>query len=124
MTLLRGLNMNSTDEFLKALQSLQPLPELVLEYRIHYNDQGTIVMCSMTNHPENTQYLVVDKKIYDNYFRYRVEDGKLKMVDNDPGYRVQLKSSTQGYAVVKNHAGILLELNEEYRDIEYYDANC
>jgi hypothetical protein len=44
------------------------------------------------------------------------------MIDRTGGIRVQLTSSTQGYAVVKNHAGILLE-NEKYSDIEYYEDN-
>lgn len=122
MLLLGDLNMNWEDEFIKALQSIEPMPELVLEYRLHYNQNGDIYMCSMVNHPENISYLVVDKETYDNYFRYCVRKGVLKLIDTAPGMRVQLTSSTQGYAVVKNHAGILLE-NEEYSDIEYYEDN-
>jgi hypothetical protein len=59
---------------------------------------------------------------YHEYFRYYIVDGKLKKIDTNPGYRVQLKSSDQGYCVVRNHAGILLE-NEDYRDVEYYESN-
>jgi hypothetical protein len=39
-----------------------------------------------------------------------------------PGFSVKLKKSNQGYAVVKNHAGILVENHEDYTDIEYYDT--
>lgn len=115
--------MNSADEFLKALQALEPTPKLILEYRIHYDDTGNITMCSMVNHPENTQYIVVCKEEYDNYFRYTVVNNELKLVDIDPGYRVQLKKSDFGYKVVKNHAGIILEDNEAYDSVEYYDTN-
>lgn len=114
--------MNTTDEFLKALRNIEPIPKLKIEYRLHYNNMGEIIMCSQQQHPNNTQYLVVTKIEYDNYFRYAVVDNKLKKIDHNPGYRVQLKSSTQGYCVVKNHAGIILE-NEDYKDIEYYESN-
>jgi hypothetical protein len=114
--------MNTTDEFIKAWNMITPTVVEAIEYRLHYDHQGDVVMCTMQNHPIDTQYLVVSKTEYDNYYRYHVVDNKLKMIDLDPGYRVQLKSSTQGYAVVKSHAGILLE-NETYKDIEYYDDN-
>jgi len=114
--------MNSESEFLKAWASIQPTVEPEVEYRFHYDDQGTITMCTQANHPDNTQYLVVDRETYQSYFKYYVKDGKLKIIDTAPGTRVQLIRSTQGYAVVKNHAGILLE-TEDYQDVEYYEAN-
>jgi hypothetical protein len=77
-------------------------------------------MCTQQSHPENTLYLVVTADEYHEYFRYYIVDGKLKKIDFNPEYRVQLKRSSQGYRVVKNHAGIRLE-NETYKDIEYYD---
>ena len=114
--------MNSNDEFLKAMMSLEPMVEEPREYRFHYNENGDIYLCTMQNHPENTEYLVVDEDVYSHYNDYYIRDGKLKMIDRTGGIRVQLTSSTQGYAVVKNHAGILLE-NEKYSDIEYYEDN-
>jgi len=114
--------MNTTDEFIKAMQSIEPLPAMIIEYRLHYDPSGKIIMCSLSDHPDHDDYLVVNKETYDNYFRYRVHKGVLELVDTSPGLRVQLKSSTQGHAVVKNHAGILLE-NEDCDDIEYYEDN-
>ena len=124
MMLWRGLNMTTTeDEFLKALALLEPLVQPKVEYRFYYDDQGNITQCSMIDHqPNDTQYVVVDKETYSNYQKYTIKDGKPKMIDRDPGYRVKLKSSTQGYAVVKGHAGILLE-NKLWTDVEYYDNN-
>ena len=121
MLLLRGLNMNWEDEFIKGIELIEIIPEPVIEYRLHYNENGDIYMCSMTNHPEHTEYLVVDNETYNNYFRYRIKNGVLKLIDTAPGMRVQLTSSTQGYAVVKHHAGILLE-NEQWTDVESYEA--
>jgi hypothetical protein len=77
----------------------------------------------MTNHPTDTTYIVVSKDEYDNYFRYTVVDGKLKKIDNNPGYHVQLVSSSEGYTVVKKHAGLILEPTDTYDEIEYYDTN-
>lgn len=113
--------MNSNDEFLKALAMLEPLPEPVFEYRIHYNEHGVITQCTMRDHPTNTQYLVVTKEEYDNYFRYTVAEGKLKKIDTGIRYSVQLKKSNSGYLVVKNHAGLVLEPDETFSETEYYD---
>jgi len=115
--------MNSNDEFFKAIQSLSQPKSLEIEYRLHYDDAGNIHTCSMIDHPNDTQYLVVTKNEYDNYYRYRVMNKQLKIIDNTSGYRVQLTSSTQGYCVVKNHAGIVLETGERYPNIEYYASN-
>lgn len=115
--------MNSNDEFLNAWAMVTLIVEEPIEYRIHYNQQGDITQCSMRNHPTDTDYIVVSKDEYDNYFRYTVEKNKLKIIDNNPGHSVQLVKSTKGFAVVKNHAGLLLELNETYENIEYYGTN-
>jgi len=123
MKLLKGLNMSTESEFLKALAELKPLPAPNIEYRLHYNDAGQIIICSLIDHPENTQYVVVDKQTYDSYHDYYVEDHKIKKIDRTPKHRVQLKRSSQGYRVVKNHAGIILADDEEYENVEYYDNN-
>jgi hypothetical protein len=81
-------------------------------------------MCSYQNHPASEQYLVVDQKIYENYIYYRinVEKKKLEKVVFDPRISVKLKKSDSGYAVVKNHAGLIIESDEYYKDVEYYDS--
>lgn len=114
--------MNSNDTLAEAFAMLQPTVEEVKEYRIHYED-GHITMCTMINHPSDTTYIVVSKDEYDNYFCYTIKDGKLKKIDNNPGYHVQLISSSEGYAVVKKHAGLILEPTDTYNEIEYYAAN-
>lgn len=113
--------LTAEDEFLLALSGLTIFPTEEPEYRIHYDDNNVITMCSMQNHPESAKYLVVDKETYDNYFAYQIVDGKLKKIDNNPGYTVQLIKSTQGFRCVKNHAGILIEDNETYINMEHYE---
>ena len=115
--------MNSNDTLAEAFAMMQPTIEEVKEYRIHYEEDGHITMCTMINHPKNTTYLVVSKDEYDNYFRYTIVDDKLKKIDNNPGIRVQLVSSSEGYAVVKKHAGLIIEPTDTYNEIEYYDTN-
>jgi hypothetical protein len=100
------------------VKSFEPI---VLEYRLHYNNDGNIVQCTMIQHPESTQYIVVDRNTYDNYFRYRIANGKLILITQDSVYHVKLTQSTVGFPVVKNHANLLLEVDETYKEIEYYD---
>ena len=105
--------MFTEEEFLKALASFGEIIPDPIEYRFHYNNLGNITMCSMQNHPVSEQYLVVDQKIYENYTHYRinVEKKKLEKVVFDP--RIS----------VKYHAGLIIESDEIYENIEYYDNN-
>jgi hypothetical protein len=113
--------MNSLDELIRAFSLIEEIVEELIEYRIHYDTAGNITVCTMQDHPDDTQYIVVSKDEYDNYFRYYVVDNKLKKIDRNPGNSVQLTKSDSGYLVVKNHAGIVLEPGEIYADTEYYD---
>ena len=110
-------------EFQKAMEQFASIIEDPREYRLHYNASGGIYMCTQQNHPTDTEYLVVDEATYLEYQKYQIVKGKLKIIDIDPGYRVQLKKSDAGYKVVKNHAGIVLADDEEYENVEYYDNN-
>jgi len=117
--------MFTEEEFLKALASFGEIIPDPIEYRFHYDNLGNITMCSMQNHPVSEQYLVVDQKTYENYTQYRinVEKKKLEKVVIDPRISVKLKKSDSGYAVVKYHAGLIIESDEIYENIEYYDNN-
>ena len=114
--------MFTDEEFLKALSELPVILEEPREYRLHYDATGGIYLCTQQNHPKDTKYLVVDERTYLEYYKYQVIKGQLKIIDIDPGYRVQLTRNDQGYAVVKNHASILLE-DETYEQVEYYATN-
>jgi hypothetical protein len=107
--------------FAEVALLLNPVITSDIEYRLHYNVLGEIISCSMIEHPDNTQYLVVTKEEYDTYFQYRVVDNKLKKIDRDAGYRVKLQKSVGGCCVVKDHASLVLEPNETYITTEYYD---
>ena len=115
-----------SNEFWQEFESLLEVGNTEpIEYRLHYNDGGEIYRCSMQQHPESTDYIVVDKETYDNYTKYRVDIIKKRLIkiDINPGISVQLKRSNQGYKAVKDHAGLLLEPDEIYGNVEYYEAN-
>lgn len=114
--------MNTESTLLEALSNLIVTPDPIIEYRLHYNDAGDITMCSMQSHPESTQYVVVTKEQYERYFRYRVVQGKLELIEQHNEIRVSFIKSTKGFRVVKNHASLLLQDNEEYPETEYYDT--
>lgn len=116
------MRMDWNEEFLKALASFDNPIDEPLEYRLHYDDEGNIILCSMQQHPQDTKYLVVDKQTYDNYFRYRYNKTKkqLEKIDIYTHLNVKLKKSSQGHKVVKGHAGIVLEPDESYQKVEYY----
>lgn len=97
---------------------LETIPKLELEYRFYYDETGNITSCSMQDHAPG-DYIVVTKDEYERYFQYKIVKGCLKKIDHDSGYRVQLAKSTQGFLVVRGHAGLLIE-DEEYNDVEYY----
>ena len=119
------MKMSWEEEFKQALISFGAIVPDPIEYRIHYDEFGKIIMCSMQNHPIDTDYLVVDEKTYNDYAKYSVNIAKkqLEKVAIDPGISVQLKRSDQGYCVVKNHAGLILEQDETYKNVEYYAAD-
>jgi hypothetical protein len=110
-----------SNEFWTEFESLldKSEPESI-EYRLHYTDGGDIYACTMQQHPENTNYVVVIKPEYDKYFEYAVVEGKLKRIVSDSGYHVQLQKSDRGFKTVKGHASLLIE-DEEYTEVEYYE---
>lgn len=113
----------SPEELKVYWAEVQPEVSLQLEYRLHYNELGEITACTMQQHPDSTDYVVVTKDEYDNYFRYCVVKGKLVKIEHDSKYRVRLKKSTKGYPIVAEHAGLVIEADEMYNNVEYYEPN-
>lgn len=112
----------STEEFIKALQSLQVAKDEPVEYRLYYDEAGGIISCSMQNHP-NGNYIVVTKDEYNRYFDYYVDNGKLTKVDRSIKYNTLLKKSDKGFKTVKGNASLIVEGTETYTDTENYAAN-
>lgn len=114
--------MNSEQEFFEEVNRLLVVtPDPEIEYRLHYDEEGTINLCSMQNHPTGTNYVVVDKDTYDKYHRYCVVNGKLTEIKLDDGVQRPFVKSKKGFRVVQNNAALLLEPDEEFNQVEYYD---
>jgi hypothetical protein len=111
-----------SNEFWVEVESLldKTIPEAI-EYRVHYNEQGEIYLCTMQNHPVDTTYLVVSQDEYNRYYHYKVVKGKLVHIAHDSKYRVQLHKSSTGFRVAAGHAGLVVE--DDYSDVEYYEYN-
>jgi hypothetical protein len=92
-----------------------------IEYRLYYDEHGDIVSCSMQSHPAEGTYTVVEKTVYDTYFLYRIKNGQPVKIDFDNTYRVLLERGSKGFCVVRNHAGLVLEENEQAQETEYYE---
>jgi hypothetical protein len=121
------MNQEEHDFWAELETLIKPVAVVDREYRLYYDKFGNIVACTMNQETvdQSDTYLVATETQYENYFRYRVEKGVLVEIDHDTGYRVNLVKHTQGYCVVKNHAGIILEPAETYPETEYYGyRNC
>jgi hypothetical protein len=109
------------ETFWQQVESLiKPVAETHLEYRWYYDTQGDITACSMCDHPESGDYVIVDEKIYDQYYNYVIIRGVPVKAESDAGYRVRLIKSTSGYPVVAGHAALIIEPTETYTNTEYY----
>jgi hypothetical protein len=116
-----------SNEFWDEVNSLiTNAPIQALEYRLYYDEVGKIHARSATESLPYEQYLVVTPEEYDSYLDYIVMDGQLKTIDRTPSFNeFKLKKSDRGIKVVRGHMGLILEPNEEYNDIEYYEyKNC
>jgi hypothetical protein len=117
------MNQQEHDFWAEVARLLPPVKEIQIEYRLHYDVDGNITMCSMTDHPESERYIVVDEGTYCAYYDYRIVKGKPVLIIHDVGYRRRLVPAENGFCVVKNHAGLLLEPGETFDNVEYYERN-
>jgi hypothetical protein len=115
--------MNETEiNLIEALSTLVPRP-VILEYRMYYNDDGQIICLTNHNHPQElTQYIVVTKEEYDNYYNYEVKNHKLSKIVPTDTLLSALEKSDSGFRVIKGHPALLLEDNEQFNEVEFYDA--
>jgi hypothetical protein len=114
-------------EIIEALRLVEEYdrqrPTPITEFRIYYDEEGRVTMYCETDHPNDTNYIVVDNPdvfFKTNTGRLRVINGELKIIDTRPT-RTHLAKSTTGQPVVRGMAALALTPTEEYQDIEYYD---
>jgi hypothetical protein len=120
--------MNAEEEFLKAFELVAAYDaqrsKFVKEYRLYYNEDGSIIGLWETDHPAGDNYVVLDDTGQyhgHNTNLLRVVDKKLTVLDPVGPLYVRLKKSTTGFRTVQGHAALILEETEQYTNIEYYD---
>lgn len=112
--------MNELPALLIAFNDISELPEIPVEYRLYYDENGSVITMTHGEHPNDGDYIVISQEIYDrpNYNLMRVIDSELVIID-DSHHKQCLGKSTKGYRVVKGHANLIV--NETYQgETEYY----
>jgi len=100
----------------------QQFPKQQLEYRLYYDTTGRPTVMASHDYPSGNDYIVITREQYEQpNYNVRVVNGRT-VVDTRDHFHVQLKRSNTGVAVVRGHAGLVLE-NDHYEEVEYYDRN-
>jgi hypothetical protein len=119
------MNNNIWDEVAQLVAAYDAQrPKIVKEYRLYYNTDGTIIGLWESGHPEGDNYIVLsDPGLFysSNTLLLRVQNKKLIVIDPREPLRTRLKKSANGFKVVRGHAAVIVEQDETYLEIEYYD---
>jgi hypothetical protein len=111
-------------ELQKAFDLLDSTKKIEYEYRLYYNEEGLIYKTTNLKSDllDNSKFVIVNEDIYKQHTKYRIENGKPKLIPNLNGYVTPgIVRSKDGFKVVKNHANLPLNIGEEYPETEYYD---
>ena len=119
------MNTNMWDEVARLVAEYDAQrPTIVKEYRLYYNPDGTIIGLWENSHPDGDNYIVLDDPgVFNNSntLMLRVQNMKLIVLDPQAPLKTRLKKSDRGFPVVQGHAAIIVEQDETYSNIEYYD---
>ena len=99
-------------------------PKIVKEYRLYHNADGIIIGLWESDHPAGDNYVVLDDPgVFNNTNTHllRVHNKKLVILDPTAPLKTRLQKSNTGFRVIQNNAALILESNETYTEIEYYD---
>ena len=99
-------------------------PVVVQEYRLYYDPEGMIIGLWESDHPEGNNYIVLDDPgvFYSaNTLLLRVQNKKLVVLDPMAPSKTRLQKANNGFRVAKGHAAVIIEPDETYTEIEYYD---
>lgn len=114
------------DEVFKLVDEYdQQRPKVIKEFRLYYNDDGSIIGLWETGHPESGNYIVLDDPgifFRTNTHSLKVIDKKLQVIDLKKESKVRLHNGNKDFCVVEGHASLILTKNETYQNTEYYDS--
>lgn len=92
--------------------------------RLYYDAAGCIIGLWKTDYPAGDNYIVLDStEVFDqnNTLLLRVKDNRLVVLDPKEPVKVRLVKAASGFKTVRGHAALIIEPNESYTNIEYYD---
>jgi len=116
---------NIWDEVAQLVAEYDALrPKIVKEYRLYHNPDGTIIGLWESDHPDGDNYIVLDDPgafYSSNTLNMRVLNKKMIVLDPQAPLKTRLKKSCNGFKVVRGHAAVIVERDETYLEIEYYD---
>jgi hypothetical protein len=119
------MNNNIWDEVARLVAEYDAQrPKIVKEYRLYYNSDGTVIGLWESGHPDGDNYIVLDDPgVFNssNTLMLRVQNKKLIVLDPQAPLKTRLRKSNQGFTVVQGHAAVIVEQDETYTEIEYYD---
>lgn len=119
------MNEHIDPELLKAFQELiKPVPNIEVEYRAYHNDKGEIIsVCSEPkDNPMAENSIVINAEVYEKSHKFLVINKEIvAKFSEDLGVRPDLIKSKTGFKVVKNNPALLVENEENYTNIEYYE---
>jgi hypothetical protein len=115
--------MNELPELIKAFDSIEQQVARSDEYRLYYDEHGNSLFMSMGDGPDGN-YITIPESVYNRATTHnlKVAHGELITIDANSIW-LQLRKTKTGYPVAKNHPSLLIEADETYTDIEYYDRN-
>ena len=119
--------MDPAQELLKAFELVaeydRQRPQTVKEYRLYYNEDGSIRGLWETDHPEGNYVVIDNPDVFNRQSTQllKVVNGQLTVIDPRAPQRIKLKKSNAGQAVVRGNAALAIMVDEIYLDTEYYD---
>lgn len=113
------------EEVFKLVQEFDAnRPKFVVENRLYYNEDGSIIGLWETSHPDGDNYIVLDDTsifFHTNTHLLCVKNKKLEILDPHQPKKARLIKSNKGFKTIKGHAALLLAENETFENIEHYD---
>ena len=110
---------DTTQNLLEAFSLIDPPILLDIEYRLYYNEQGTIVKGTATrrDYDPTLPSVIATKEQYDASTNWEIVNNNLKRIEKN----YCLQPSAAGSKAVKYHSALLVESNEEYQPLQHYE---
>ena len=105
--------------FWKALEQLQEIKPVKIEYRLYYNQDGTVRCYSMED--IDGDFIVIDQHTY-NQFRtdLLVKDGKIIRITNNSSWKLTPTLEQETYGCHPTNVSIVV--NKDYVNPQYWSV--